>query len=99
MEENTVTADEVFLAVKKLTDGDEMLPEMLKALNRGIIWLTRVCQVAWGSGSALKDWQTGMTIHIHKKRDGSECINYRGISLRSLLGKANANALKEDAAK
>jgi len=37
------------------TEGSEIRPEMLKALNWGVLWLTRACQVAWCSGRALKD--------------------------------------------
>jgi len=48
-EEENIVAD-VVIAVKSLNAGkttgcDEIQPEMLKALNRGIIWLNRVCQV------------------------------------------------------
>jgi len=35
---------------------DEIRSEMLKVLNRqAVLWLTRVFQVAWRSGGALKD--------------------------------------------
>jgi len=74
---------------------------MLKTLNQeGVLWLTRVCQVAaWCSGRALKGWQTGVIIPVHKKGDGSECTNYRGISLRTLPGKVYAKCLEKNATK
>ena len=55
-QENTITAVETLLAVKtmKTTGGDEIQPEMLEALNRGVLWPTRVCQVTWCSGMAPK---------------------------------------------
>jgi len=56
------------------------------ALNRGVIWPTRVCQAALYSVWALKDWQTGVIILIHK-RDRKECTNGRGFSCLSLPGK------------
>ena len=41
--------------------------EILKALTvEGILWLTRVCQVAWKVGKTPRDWQTGV-IPIVKK--------------------------------
>ena len=41
----------------------EIWPEMLKALIREwVLWLSRVCQVAWCSSKAAKDWQTGVII-------------------------------------
>jgi len=53
--------------------GDEIRPEMLKALDIvGLSWLTRLFNVAWGSGSVPLDRQTGVVVPIFKKRDG-EC--------------------------
>src|SRR5699024_1217832 len=60
--------DEVRRAIKRLKSGkaagvDEIRPELLKALGgEGIDWLTRVFQVAWDSGEAPADWQTGVVI-------------------------------------
>jgi len=55
-QENTITAVETLLAVKTMNTagGDEIQPEMLEALNRGVLWPTRVCQVTWCSGMAPK---------------------------------------------
>ena len=40
----------------------EIRPEMLKAqTGEGILWLTRVCQVAWKYGKTPRDWQTDDT--------------------------------------
>jgi len=74
-EENAITAIEVFPAVKTLKAAGcgEIRPEMLKALNEGMIWLTRVCQVAWWfrKAPAPKDWQTGvMILNTQKGRKG-----------------------------
>ena len=52
-EEEVFTAAEVATATKGIKSGkaageDEIRPEMLKALiGKGILWLTRVRQVAW----------------------------------------------------
>ena len=49
-------------AIKGIKSGkaageDEIRPEMLKALTgEGILWLTRVCQVAWKFGKTPRDW-------------------------------------------
>ena len=51
-EEEVFTAAEVAMTIKGIKSGkaageDEIRPEMLKALTgEGILWLTRVCQVA-----------------------------------------------------
>ena len=68
---------------------------MLKALTgEGILWLTRVCHIAWKFGKTPRDWQTGVIIPIFKKGDRKQCTNYRGISLRSLPGKVYAKCLE-----
>ena len=94
------TAAEVAIAIKGIKSGkaageDEIRPEMLKALTgEGILWLTRVCQVAWKLGKTPRDWQTGVIIPIFKKGDRKQCTNYRGISLLSLPGKVYAKCLE-----
>ena len=68
---------------------------MLKALTgEGILWLTRVCQVAWKFGKTPRDWQTGVNISIFKKGDRKQCTIYRGISHFSLPGRVYAKCLK-----
>jgi exonuclease III len=98
--ETNLSVAEVISAIKSLKSGkaagiDEIRPEMLKALGpEGVQWLTRVIQVAWNSGKAPGDWQTGVVIPIFKKGDRKECTNYRGISLLSLPGKVYAKVLE-----
>ena len=84
------------MAVKGIKSGkaageDESGPRCLKALTgEGILWLTRVCQVAWKLGKTPRDWQTGVIIRIFKKGDRKQCTNYKRISLLSLLYMSNA---------
>ena len=52
---------------------------MLKALTaEGILWLTRVCQVAWKFGKTPRDWQTGVIIPIFKKEIASNVQTTKG---------------------
>ena len=94
--EEVFTAAEVATAIKGIKSGkaageDEIRPEMLKApTGEGILWLTRVCQVAWKFGKTPRDWQTGVIIPIFNKEDRRQCTNYSGISLLSLPGKVYA---------
>ena len=59
-----ISLGEVTVVVKQLHSGkapgiDEIPPEMLKALGvEGLSWLTRLFNIAWGSGSVPKEWQT-----------------------------------------
>ena len=62
--ENTITAAEVSFPIKTLKGGkdgscDEIRREMLKALNQGVLWLTRVCRVTWCSGRNRKIGKLG----------------------------------------
>jgi len=59
--------------------------------------MARVCQMAWCSERALKDWQTGVIIPINKKGDRSECslLIIGGISLLSLPRKVYAKCLEK----
>ena len=81
-DEKVFAAAEVATAIKGIKSGkpageDEIRPKMLKALFReGILWLTRVCQVAWKFGKTPRDWQTGVMIPILKKRNRKQCTNY-----------------------
>ena len=99
-EDEVFTAAEVATAITEIKSGkaageDEIRPEMLKALTgEGILWLTRVCQVAWKFGKTPREWQIGVIIPTFKKGDRKQCINYRGISLLSLPGKVYAKCLE-----
>ena len=95
-----ISLAEVAEVVKQLFSGkapgvDEIRPEMLKALdNVGLLWLTRLYNVAWGSGTVPMAWQTGVVVPIFKKGDRRVCSNYRGITLLSLPGKVYSRVLE-----
>ena len=98
--EEVFTASEAATAIKGIKSGkaageDEIRLEILKALTgEGILWLTRMCQVAWKFGKTPSDWQTGVIIPIIKKGDRKHRTNYKGISLLSLPGKVYAKCLE-----
>ena len=72
----------VELCINKLSDAAAK-PELkancdkfdseLRNLERRMVWLTRVCQVAWGFGSAQKDWQID---HPLTRKGRQEWINH-----------------------
>ena len=79
----------------KAAGEDKIRPEMLKALTvEAILWLTRVCQVAWKFGITTRDLQTGVNIPIFKKENRKQYTNYGGISRFSLPGKVYAKCLE-----
>ncbi|KAK3520789.1 hypothetical protein QTP70_032366 [Hemibagrus guttatus] len=74
---------------------DEIRPEYLKSLDVvGLSWLTRLCNIAWRSGTVPLDWATGVVIPLFKKGDRRVCSNYRGITLLSLPGKVYSRVLE-----
>uniref|UniRef100_A0A8C7WW66 Reverse transcriptase domain-containing protein n=1 Tax=Oryzias sinensis TaxID=183150 RepID=A0A8C7WW66_9TELE len=97
----SITRAEVTVVVNELLGGkapgvDEVRPEHLKSLDAvGVSWLTRLCSVAWRSGTVPLDWQTGVVIPLFKKGDRRVCSNYRGITLLSLPGKVYARVLEK----
>ena len=98
--DSPITRAEVTEVVKKLLGGkapgvDEIRPEYLKSLDVvGLSWLTRLCSIAWQSGTVPLEWQTGVVVPLHKKGDRRVCSNYRGITLLSLPGKVYARVLE-----
>ncbi|TWW77032.1 R2DM Retrovirus-related Pol polyprotein from type II retrotransposable element [Takifugu flavidus] len=95
-----ISGAEVAEVVKKLLGGkapgvDEIRPEYLKALDVvGLLWLTRLCNIAWTLGAVPLDWQTGVVVPLFKKGDRRVCSNYRGITLLSLPGKVYSGVLE-----
>ena len=98
--DSSITQAEVTEVVKKLLGGkapgvDEICPEYLKSLDVvGLPWLTRLCSIAWRSGTVPLEWQTGVVVPLFKKGDRRVCSNYRGITLLSLPGKVYARVLE-----
>ncbi|XDV31040.1 hypothetical protein PO909_033817 [Leuciscus waleckii] len=98
--DSSITQAEVSEGVKKLLCGkapgvDVIRPEYLKSLDVvGLSWLTRLCSIAWQSGTVPLGWQTGVVVPLFKKGDRRVCSNYRGITLISLHGKVYARVLE-----
>ncbi|KAK3516029.1 hypothetical protein QTP70_001869 [Hemibagrus guttatus] len=95
-----ITQAEVTEVVQQLLGGkapgvDEIRPEYLKSLDVvGLSWLTRLCNIAWQSGTVPLDWATGVVVPLFKKGDRRVCSNYRGITLLSLPGKVYSRVLE-----
>ena len=105
-EEKVFTAAEEATAIKGIKLGkaageDEITPEMLKALTgEGILWLTRLCQVASKFGKIPRDWQTGVIIPIHSRKEiASNVQTTKEYHSSVCQGKCMPNALKGNAEK
>ncbi|XP_061650970.1 uncharacterized protein LOC133487820 [Phyllopteryx taeniolatus] len=79
-----ISGIEVTEVVKKLLGDkapgvDEIRPESLNAMDVvRLSWLTRLCNIAWTSGTVPLDWQTRVVVPLFKKGDRRVCSNYRG---------------------
>ncbi|KAK3572192.1 hypothetical protein QTP86_025596, partial [Hemibagrus guttatus] len=95
-----ITQAEVTEVVQQLFGGkapgvDEISPEYLKSLDVvGLSCLTRLCNIAWRSGTVPLDWATGVVVPFFKKGDRRVCSNYRRITLLSLPGKVYSRVLE-----
>ncbi|KAK3571094.1 hypothetical protein QTP86_001788 [Hemibagrus guttatus] len=72
----------------KASGVDEIRPEYLKSLDVvGLSWLTRLCNIAWRSGTVPLDWATGVVVPLFKKGDRREVLweyGVRGPLLRAV---------------
>ena len=97
-----ISVEDVRKAMKKLKGGespgvDGITSEMLKCGGECLLeWLRRVCNVCVLEEKVQNDWMKAIIVPIYKgKGDRSECKNYRGISLLSILGKVYGRILIE----
>jgi hypothetical protein len=90
---------EVRAAVAKLKGGkaagvDGMVNETLKyGGDKLMLCLWIVIKTVWREESIPKDWTRGLIIPIFKKGDKRNPLNYRGITLLSVVGKVFASIL------
>ena len=87
------TIDEVKAAVRTLRNGkasgiDQIISEAIKAGRNILLQRIRsLLQTMWRTERIPSVWKKAVVIPIHKKGDISECKNYCGISLLSVVGK------------
>ena len=88
---------EVEVRVGKLKNGkaagkDKVTGEVVKCGgNRVVDWIWRLFNMAFESGTVPEDWRSAVIIPLYKgKGERTECKNYRGISLLSVVGKIYA---------
>ncbi|KAK3526686.1 hypothetical protein QTP70_031467 [Hemibagrus guttatus] len=95
-----ITQAEITEVVQQLLSGkapgvDEIRPEYLKSLDAvRLSWLTRLCNIAWRSGTVPLDWAIGAVVSLFIKGDRRVCSNYRGITLLILRGKVYSRILE-----
>ena len=84
-------------ALRSMANGKAMGPDELPAelLNLGLsdsfheIWLAfhDIIVAVWMAGKVPQEWKDATIKVLHKKKDRTECSNYRGLSLVTHAGK------------
>ena len=87
---------EISANVRKLNGGkspgvDEIMGEYLKICGESVIeWLVRMFNGCSREGGIPKEWKSACIVPLYKgKGECSECANYRGVSLLSVVSKVN----------
>ena len=74
---------------------DVIKGEMIKDVDdRMVDWIWRLCNMAFENDDVPKDWRSAVIIPLYKaKGERTECKNYKGIRLLSVVGKIYAGIL------
>ena len=82
------------LASVKAPGNDDIPPEVIKAGKETSLLKHKLLLQCWEEGSLPQDMRDVNIITLYKnKGDRSDCNNYRGISLLSIVGKTFARAM------
>ena len=81
--------------LEKAEGKDEVMGEMIKGGgDRVVDWIRSLCNTAFESSGVPEDWRSAMIVLLYKgKGERTKCINYRGISLISVVRKFYAGIL------
>ena len=79
----------------KAAGKDEVTEERIKGRgNRVVNWSWRPCKMAFKSGVVPEDWRYTVIVPLYKgKGERTECRNYRGINLLSMVQNIYAGIL------
>ena len=96
--DQAIGRDEINANVRKLKGGkspgvDEVMGEYLKSGGVSVIeWLVRLFNGCFRERGVPREWNSACIVPLYKG-EGSECANYWGISLLSVVGKVNGGIL------
>ena len=88
-------------AIDKLKNGkaagqDAIIAEVLKWAGesmRRIVW--KMCCVAWSTEKVPHEWMQGLVFPLYKDGDDRDLLNYRGITLLSIVAKVYCSVLTD----
>ena len=102
IDSNPPTKSEIMKALKEIKNGkaagiDEIPAEILKAdVDMTAKILLPLFRDVWNEESPPEDWLQGIIVKIPKKGDLSECKNWRGISLLSIVVRSSQKSSSTD---
>jgi len=94
-----ITSAEVHIAIEQLHlakagGEDEVVAEILRMGGESVERvLHRLCQKAWELECQPEAWTKGIIFPLYKDGDDRDPLNYRGITLLSIVGKVFTNVL------
>ena len=76
----------------KVPGKDKVTLEMMQGGCEMVLdWIWKLCNMGFESGGVSEDWRSAVIVSLYKgKGERTECKNYRGITLLSLIGKIYA---------
>ena len=96
------TEDDIATAMKAMGNAKAVGPDGLPAEpmklglqqdRTNLLELHRLTTLIWREGKFPQQWKDAVITVLHKKKDKTECGNYRGISLVSHTGKVLLNVV------
>jgi hypothetical protein len=93
------SAAEVEIAIRKLKRykvlGSDQIPAELIQEGGKILHseIHKLIMLIWNKEELPQQWKESIVVPVHKKRDKTDCSNYRGISLLSTSYKILSNIL------
>ena len=96
-----ISQKEVNKAIDKLKNGkaagqDAIIAEVLKWAGesmRHVVW--KMCCVAWRTEEVPHEWMQGLVFPLYKDGDDRDLLNYRGITLLSIVAKVYCSVLTD----
>ena len=83
--------------INKSQGPDEINGSVLKNCSKSLSYpISKIFNLSYNTGSIPTDWKTANVVPIHKKDDKSKVINYRPISLTSLVMKVFERILYDE---
>ena len=98
---SAISQTDVSKAIHKLKNGkaagqDAIIAEVVKRTGdpmRLAVW--KMCSIAWSNEQVPHEWMQGLIFPLYKDGDDRDLLNYRGITLLSIVAKVYCSVLAD----